>query len=89
VLHKKTYKQLKISITFRLVYNVYAQITAPTFHKLIKSYHYHHTTILTIYKMKKCKVMHSTYNSETITDKKLPILKGNHPIHYVKKQLEL
>jgi hypothetical protein len=25
--------------------NVYAQITGPTFHKLTKSYHYHHTTI--------------------------------------------
>jgi hypothetical protein len=29
--------------------------------------------------MKKCKMMHSIYNSETIIDKKLPILKDNIP----------
>lgn len=86
VLRKKIYKQLKISITCRLVYNVYAQITGSTFHKLTKSYHYHHTTILTIYKMKKCKVIRSII--QRLIDKKFLILKGNRPTHCVKKQLE-
>jgi hypothetical protein len=83
----QTYKNF--NNTFRLVYNVYAQITGPIFHKLTKSYHYQHTTILTIYKMKKCKVIHSIYNSETVNDKKFLILKGNHPICHVKRQLKL
>lgn len=39
--------------------------------------------------MEKYDVIVSIYNSETITYKKFLILKGNLPIHHVKKQLKL